>query len=166
MSTPDPIETSANHIACELEKAIDWKRDLLAELRRAETRIDSLSTSLETLVPMLPEPARGGMSDRLGKARKANAMASGASLQGSDRMQVLHDFLAHHPGVMATTAAVRTHLHAHGHRLSPGAVARMLHAKTVQGVLRRVGRGQFAILRDHPVLAGLRQKETVTDVPA
>ncbi len=157
MDQTETLAGAAQDLTAELNRSLDWKAEILVELREAEAKISNLQTSLEALGLTLPRNEQAVLEARLAKVRTRDAQLTGASVQGSDRMQLLHDYLAFHPAASVKSRAVRRHLYAHGIKVNAGVVARMLHAKTGQGLLRRIGRGEYAINRQHPALEALRK---------
>ena len=160
MSQPDPVAHAAANLMGALDKLVARKSELLRDMRRTDVRIARLRTSLTALAPTLSDTARNVLSRRLDASAETETFAAGGAAHGSNRMQVLHDFLANHPFAEVTSQAVLHHLKAHNITADPAVVARLVHAKTEQGMLRRLGRGRFSIDQSHPKLAGLRIKAT------
>ena len=84
---------------------------------------------------------------------------TGARAPFSDRVRLLHDFLATQRQAKVTSKEVLRYLLAHGVEIDAKAIARLMSAKCDQGLLTRLARGQYRIERDHPVLARLVRRE-------
>src|SRR5690606_28032770 len=125
------------------------------ETAEADGRIRRLAASVETAPWLVPEPARADHQRRLRASLEREAQGTGARARFSDRVRLLHDFLANQRQSKVTSKEVLRYLLAHGIEIDAKAVARLMAAKCEQGLLTRLARGQYRIERNHPVLARL-----------
>ena len=163
MSHPDPERAAvgqALHVMLvDLDRTIDWKLDCMRETAEADGRIRRLAKSVETALWLVPEPARADHRRRLAASLEREAQGTGARAPFSDRVRLLHDFLATQRQSKVTSKEVLRYLLAHGVEVDAKAIARLMSAKCDQGLLTRLARGQYRIERDHPVLARLVRRE-------
>lgn len=163
MSPPDPSRAALSEavqvMLRELRQTVDWKLDLMRETAEAEGRIRRLAASVEAALWLIPEPARAGHRQSLAASLEREAEGTGARAPASDRVRLLHDFLANQCQSRVTSKEVLRYLLAHGLEIDAKAVARLMAAKCDQGMLTRLARGQYRIERDHPVLARLVRRE-------
>jgi len=109
----------------------------------ATGRIRRLAASVETAPWLVPEPARADHQRRLRASLEREAQGTGARARFSDRVRLLHDFLANQRQSKVTSKEVLRYLLAHGIEIDAKAVARLMAAKCEQGLLTRLARGQY-----------------------
>lgn len=163
MSRPDTdsdaIPAALHAMQLDLDRTVDWKLDLVRETASAEGRIRRLAKAVETAIWLIPEPARAEHRARLAASLEREARGTGTRAPFSDRVRLLHDFLATQRQSNVTSREVLGYLLAHGIEIDAKAVARLMSAKCAQGLLTRITRGQYRIERNHPVLARLVARE-------
>lgn len=162
MSQPDPdraaVRQAVHVILLELDRTVDWKLDLLRGTAEADASIRRLAKSVEAALWLLPEPVRSDYQARLERSLRREAQGTGARVRFSDRVRLLHDFLANQRQSKVTSKEVLRYLLAHGIEIDAKAVARLMAAKCEQGLLTRLARGHYRIERTHPVLARLQRQ--------
>ena len=163
MSHPDPeraaVGQALHFMLVDLDRTVDWKLDLMRETAEADGRIRRLAKSVDGALWLIPEPARAEHQRRLRASLEREAQGTGARARFSDRVRLLHDFLANQRQAKVTSKEVLRYLLAHGIEIDAKAIARLLSAKCDQGLLTRLARGQYRIERAHPVLARLVRQE-------
>lgn len=151
--TDDPtLVPACEALLAKMATAAAWRAELMREARSAEAEIRALRRAIGGVLAVMPPEARAA-----GEARLATAAAAATGLatprgRPSSRMAAVHAVLLGQLGGRITNRDVSHAIAALGFPASPATVARILHAKKLQGVVRPLARGLWEVAADHPLL--------------
>ena len=149
-AVPDAIET----LIAELEREHAWLTDLRADLARVEARCGHLMNAADSALSALDRAERRPFLERLRRLQIETRTLGRPPIDG--RRDAVLSYLAEKRHGAVTNAEIRRHLTALGLNGTPGYAGQMLSSLTQDGMLHRLGHGEYTIAHDNRRLRDLR----------
>ena len=159
MTDPLALDGVMAALVSKLDEAAAWLSEIEDERQAAARQIGNLRQAIRSIAALMPEAEADrhlATMNKIAPTRRHDNAAIGRTPRSAAVMRVL----ATHPEQTIRTTDLQRHLNECALARDTRAAARALAKKARQGIVEKLDRGRYRIVRDHPELINIRKGMT------